>query len=54
MYKVTYENLKTRKTYVLYVESTSSYEAGEGVLFMVGEDTHDLIQAIAAKPNELN
>lgn len=54
MYKVVYEELKTRKHYTVYVESTSSYEAGESVLEAVGEETHDLILAVSAKPHELN
>lgn len=54
LYKVVYENLETREQFVVYVESTSSYEAGESVLFAVGEEDHDLIMAISAKPSEMH
>lgn len=54
VYKVIYENIKTKQQYTIYVESSSVYEASEAVLINVGEETHDLIMAIAAKPNEMH
>lgn len=54
IYKVCYENLETREQFTVYVESQSSYEAGESVLMAVGDEEHDLIKATNAKPNELN
>jgi hypothetical protein len=53
MYKVVYENLKTHEQFTVYVESYSSYEAGESILDTLGEE-FDLIIAKAAKPFELN
>lgn len=52
-YKVVYEHLESREQFVIYIESTSSYEAGESVLDVLG-DEFDLIKAISCKPTELN
>lgn len=53
VYKVVFEHLPTGIFSVVYVESTSSYDAGQTIINQLGKE-YDLIKSCYVTKDELN